>query len=397
MSQKTVLVLCAGPLQRPAILAAKAMGHKVIAMDGNPKAVGLAEADLALVVDIRDANQVLTALRHERLDGAMTLCTEVPLNALAAVNERFDLLGPRAEQIRNVTDKGRMRACFQSFGAPSPRSIPCSDLEQARAAYRAIGGRVIVKPASGMGSRGITDLESDMALPDAFYRAMSFSQVPQVLLEEFVDGREFSIEALTWNGRTEVVAITDKITTGSPFWVEMGHTQPTTANPEARTEIIAATILGIQALGLDWTATHTEVKLGPKGARLIEVGGRLGGDFITTHLTPLSTGVNIVEDTIRVCLGETPRLTYFDPARGSAIRYMGFDTGRLLADPMLDAARQVPGVALVDCLFYKGDKVPEIRSSLNRSAWVIAHGETRETAIGACEQGLAKIKYQVEP
>jgi len=99
-----------------------------------------------------------------------------------------------------------------------------------------------------MGSRGVTQISKESELEAAFVRAQTLSRNGEVLVEEFADGPEFSIEALTWNGRTEIIAITDKITTGSPYWVEMGHTQPTAINAAQAASVKSATIDGINAL-----------------------------------------------------------------------------------------------------------------------------------------------------
>jgi biotin carboxylase len=392
MESRTLLVLSAGPLQLPAILTGKRLGLRVIALDGNPAAVGLAHADRSMAVDIRDPKQVLAALDGEPIDGAVTICTEMTLRSLAAVNEAYDLHGPRTPEIDRISDKSRMRMCFEQAGAPSPRSIPCVTLEETLQAYRTLGGRVILKPAAGMGSRGIFDLDSMEAIPAAFERSLACSMNGKVLLEEFADGPEFSVESLTWGGHTEVVAITEKLTSGSPYWVEMGHAQPPQLSANERNAIIQATTAGVQALGLDWTAAHTEVKLSSRGARLIEVGGRLGGDFITTHLTPLSTGVDMVEGAIRLALGEAPTLNYRAVPRGSAIRYLAPEPGLLLQDLDLAPARNCPGVVEVGCTFHAGERIPPVRSSVDRTAWVIAEADGIESAIQSCETGIAMIR-----
>lgn len=395
MEDRTLLVLAAGPLQLPAILVGKRLGLKVIAMDNNPEAVGLAHADQPIAVDICDPQQVLTALNGQSVHGVVTICTEMPLHSLAAVNEFFDLHGPRAHQIDNISDKSKMRARFLESGAPSPRSIPCCSLDSALEAYRTIGGRVILKPAAGMGSRGIFDLDTIEAIPRAFERSLACSMNGKVLLEEFADGPEFSVETLTWNGYTEVVAITEKLTTGPPYWVEMGHAQPPTLTPHDRACIIQATLAGIQALDLDWSAAHTEVKLSSRGPRLIEVGGRLGGDFITTHLTPLSTGIDMVEGAIRLSLGEVPNLTYRTTQRAAAIRYLASDPGTLLEDLDLTPALSSPGIVDAGCAFKKGSAIPRVHSSTDRTAWVISEAPTCDLAIEACERALGYLAPKI--
>ena len=326
---KTILILAAGPLQLPAILTAKSMGHRVVVADGNPGAVGLQYADLPVVIDIRNPKECLKIAQREKIAGVLAICSEVSLKGIALINETMGLFGVNSEQIERSTNKVRMREAFKQNGVPSPESYQCRTIEDAILAAKSLGENIIIKPSIAMGSRGIFHLRSHLGLVEAFQRAKSISKNGEVLVEEFVDGPEFSVETLTWNKHTEVIAITDKITTGSPYWVEMGHTQPSEFPENVQSKLKKITIAGINALGLDWCAGHTEIKLSSKGPSIIEIGPRLGGDFITTELTPRSTGVDIVEGAIKIALGEQPLINRFAIPKGVAIRYLAGEPGHL--------------------------------------------------------------------
>jgi len=175
------------------------------------------------------------------------------------------------------------------------------------------------------------------------------------------------------------------VTTGAPNFVETGHSQPSQFPPKARAQIEDAAIRGVKALGIDWSAAHAEVRLSPNGPFLMEIGARLGGDFITTELVPRSTGIDMVEGAIRLALGETPDLTPKREAHGACIRYLTPQPGKVVQIDGVARAKSMPGIKIVDVAVGLGEMVPEMNSSLARVGHVIAEGATVEEAIQAAE------------
>lgn len=389
MCVKTLLVLAAGSLQLPAIEVAKHLGLRVVAADGDPKAPGLALADVAYVVNITDPKVCLEVAKAEHVDGVIHICSEVAMASVGLVNRELGLSGVDPDTVVRATNKEHMRRAFEQGGAPSPRSIAVITDDEALVAACVIGGALIVKPSRNSGSRGITHLPLGSApekILSAFRRALSESRDRSALIEQYIEGPEFSVEALAWNGRIEILAITDKFTTGKPHFVEMGHSQPTQLNAKEVSAVREAAILGIRALGLEGCAAHAEIKLAPDGPYLMEIGARLGGDFITTELVPRSTGIDMVAAAIRLSLGEEPDLTPLRPSQGVAIRYLAPLPGTVKSIEGVLKARQMPGVKIVDVYVGPGDHVGLVDSSLTRAGHVIAEGETTEEAVRNAER-----------
>jgi biotin carboxylase len=394
---KTLMIFAAGPLQILAITTARRLGVRVVALDGDANAPGLRLADAAHVVNITDFDACLAIARQERADGLLQICSEVSIPVIGAINETLDLPGTRSETARRATNKHLMRQAFAAGGAPSPKSFGVSTEEEAAAAGALIAGPKIVKPSRCSGSRGVTRIAEDARdgeLVAAYHRALSFSADRGVVIEEFIAGPEFSVEMLIWNGRSHVLTVTDKVTTGSPYFVETGHSQPSRSSGADRKRIEDAAIAGVRALGLDWTAAHAEVKLGAGGPAIMEIGARLGGDFITTELVPRSTGIDMVAGAVRLALGEEPDLKPRHPPRGAAIRYLTPRPGRITAISGLEAARRSPEVRIVDVYVSAGETVPEITSSLSRSGHVIAEGATAEAAIRSAEAARDTVRIE---
>jgi biotin carboxylase len=396
----TLLVLAAGVLQVPAITTAKRMGLRVVAADGDANAPGLKLADRPYVIDITDADACLALARQEKIDGVIHICAEVAMWSLGRINQALGFKGVDPPTALRATNKEKMRRAFEAGGAPSPRSIGAATEREALAAAEAIGRPLIVKPSRSSGSRGVTSLigrESTSELLRAFHVAVRESQDRSAVIEEFVEGPEFSVEILTWDGQPHVLQVTDKVTTDAPHFVETGHSQPTRQSPQARQAIEEAAAKGVRALGIDWAAAHAELRLTSRGPMLMEIGARLGGDYITSELVPRSTGIDMVEGAINLALGRVPDLTPQHGPQGVAIRYFTPPVGKIGAIEGVQKARSMPGVKVFQLDIAPGGTVPQLLSSLTRVGHVITEGATVEEAIARAEAARDVVTFTMAP
>ena len=388
----SVMILGAGPLQVPGILEAKALGLRTVAVDGNASAPGLPFADKAVVANILDPDAVGDIARTERIDALFTLCTEAPMRCLATTASRLGLPALSQAAAYRATDKRLMREAFANAGAPSPRFQQVHTLAEAQGAAAAFGYPVALKIARGAGSRGIYHVRKAAELGESFARARTYQPEDALLIEEWVEGCEVSVEGLVVGGSVKIVAVTDKEVFSGAHPVESGHSQPSQLDDQVQQSIRDAVVAGVRALDLDRTTFHAELKVSPHGPRLIEIGARLGGDRISTHLTPISTGVNLVRCGLLLALGETPMLAGHQP-RGAAIRY--FDTGYTGRLDSLDGVRSVYSVPGLELLYLQaegggklrlGFEIGPVRSSLDRYGHVLCSGATAGEAIARAER-----------
>jgi biotin carboxylase len=391
MKGRAILIVGAGPLQVPLVHAARRLGLRTVVMDVNPQAPGLRLADSPHVGDIRDAAAALTIARSEQVAGVLSACTDYAVRTVAAVAHELGLPGPSVEAARRATDKFQMREAFAHGGAPTPKARHVGSVEELRAAASALGYPVIVKPTDGVGSKGVTRVDSPAELEPAWTRGRAISRTGALVCEEFVEGPEVSVEGLTWRGRTHLVAITDKITSGAPYFVETGHTLVSRLPREAQESILVATRKGIEALGIDFSGSHTEIRLGPGGPSIMEIGARLGGDWITSDLVPLATGVDIFAGAVQVALGEEPDVL---PRRqaGAAIRYFLPEPGTVLSVEGAEASKSVEGVVDWVLEVGVGGTVPPLENSLTRVGHVVTRGSTPEEAAERAERARSLLK-----
>lgn len=394
--QKRLLVLAAGILQVPVIKKAKEKGYYVIAVDGDSNAIGLQYADKAICANITDEEIMLEIAREQHVDGVIHPCSEVSMNVMGRINDELGLAGITKEQAIRATNKHLMREAFEKGNAPSPKSILTDSAEDAwEHLQNDFSTDGILKPSRNSGSRGIAKVVRDMNKADfinAYNIALNESRDKSVLLEQFIEGPEFSIEIIVWNGKVNVLTVTDKKTTGAPHFVELGHNQPSCYSAEEVEILKAAAVSGVKALGVNNCACHAEAKLMDGKAYLMEIGARLGGDFISTELTHLSTGIDMVAAAINVALGIEPNLNPQEEPKGVCIRYFCPKPGKLVSIGNTEILKD-PRVYLWEIYHKVGDVIPEVTSSLCRSGHVIVTENSPQKAIALADRMINEVKF----
>ena len=395
---KKIMILGASILQLPAILKAKEMGLQVVAVDMDKNAIGFQNADVCLEISTIDIPRVVEAAKQHNVDGVMTLASDMPMRTVAAVAKELNIVGVAENTALKATNKALMRECLQENNVPIPKFFRIKDYESYVTATQQFMGQFIVKPADNSGSRGVLlvkDANDKETAEYAFKYSKKHSGSGEIVVEEFMEGPEVSVETLSVDGNIHIIAITDKLTTGAPRFVEMGHSQPTRLSDEIKQQIERVTSAAVTAIGIINGPSHTEIIVTTEGPKIVELGARLGGDNITTHLVPLSTGVNMVECCINIALGHKPDLDR-KISMGSAIRYYETPVGKIVDIKGVQECKQLPNVKQISFVRNIGDTVGKINSSLDRIGFVIAQAEDAKSAIRVCEEVVGRIAVYVE-
>jgi len=387
-----LIILGASDLQLPTILKAKEKGIFTYVLDMNPRAVGVAYADHFENISTIDTEKVVDFANTVRPDGIMTAASDRPMKTVAAVCDALGLPGITKEVAERATNKVAMRLALKKAGVPIPKFSIISNIDEYRVAVTEFQGRYIVKPADNSGSRGIFLVEKPEDSDIAYNYSMSNSSNGFILVEEFVEGPEISVETITYNGVTSIIAVTDKITTGPPYFVELGHTQPSMLPLQVQENIRSVAIQAVEALGINNSPSHVELKITEKGPKIIELGARMGGDCITSHLVPLSTGVDMVGAAIDLALGRIPDIhRHFE--RASAIRYFQQTPGIL---EKINIPSSLPKeVITIHFSKKEGETVSVIHNSAERIGYVIVQENSRVLAIDLCKRVVDSIKFSV--
>jgi biotin carboxylase len=394
---KKIMILGASNLQWPAIIKAKQMGLETVVVDMNPDAIGFTIADVCEVISTIDIPKVVESAKRNQIDGIITLASDMPMKTVAAVAKEMGLIGISEDSALKATNKAEMRKCLKENNVPIPRYYRVNDL----ASYYEIISTFqscIVKPADNSGSRGvylIQDTSNANSVNEAYHHSKEFSRSGDIVVEEYMQGPEVSVETISLNGEVHIIQITDKMTTGAPFFVEMGHSQPTKLNGEMQSDIKDVAIKAVKALGIMNGPSHTEIIVTKDGAKIVELGARLGGDCITTHLVPLSNGVDMVECCIKIALGEVPDILV-KWNKGAAIRYFSSHSGVIQNITGIEEAKKVPGVFIIDFVKKVGDSIKNIQSSTDRIGFVISESTTVDEAVLSCDCALKQISLDLK-
>ena len=392
---KNLMIIGASVLQLPAIKRAKELGFNVAVADYDPKAVGIPYADKFYEVSTIDIEGVTAAAEDFKADGIMTLASDMPMRSVATASKKIGLTAVSFETAVKATDKGEMIKAFKEYGVPSPWFFIVPDKKTLEEIKDKIEYPCILKPLDNSGSRGVMLVKEENDLDQSFEYSKGSSRGAGVIIEEYMQGSEVSVEVMAWDGEIHILAITDKLTTGAPHFVEMGHSQQSGLSEDIKNQIKEVATKAVKSVGIENGPAHVEIMVTEKGPKMIELGARMGGDCITTHLVPLSTGIDMIECTIRCALGEKPDVQpKFD--KGSAIRFFDVPRGTIKSISGVEDAKKIEGIQEITFTKNVGDTAGDINSSTDRCGFVIAQADNAENAIKLCEKAIAKIKIEVE-
>lgn len=299
---KKILILGAGEMQIPVIEKAKSMGLYTIVADMSADAPGMKLANLPVTISTMDKENILACCKDNGVRGVLTT-SDAPVNVVSYVGETLGLPSMSMEVANICTNKYLQRAIFAESGINVPFFKLCdkdTDLSELKEFP------YIVKPIDSSASRGVKKVANYAELIEAVSEAIQFSRSQKAIIESFITGKEYSVETYTQNNETTIIAITEKLCIGEDkgFFVEDTHIEPARISDSDRATICAEVIKAISVIGIDNCPTHTEIKLNNNGAFIIEIACRLGGDYITSDLVPLSTGVDMLGNLVKLALGE---------------------------------------------------------------------------------------------
>ena len=303
---KTLAIIGASYLQRPLVEKAKEMGLRTICFAWAEGAVCSDIADVFYPISIVEKEQILEVCKQEHIDGICTIASDVAAPTVAYVAEQMGLIGNTYEASLRANNKWLMRQAFTLADVPCPQYMCVTNATMDMNAIQAkVSLPLIVKPSDRSGSLAVNKITDWVQLPSAIQDAQSASFKNEAMVEEFIEGREISVEFISYKGKHYPLQITDKVTTGAPHFVELEHHQPSTLSDAMYATIYAITERALDALGITNGASHTEYKITNDGqVYIMELGARMGGDFIGSDLVQLSTGYDFLRGVIEVALGE---------------------------------------------------------------------------------------------
>ena len=378
-----LLVLGAGPAQIGLLRAARERDLFVIAVDRDPSAPGFAYADKRALVSTEDEPAVDRLARAESVDGIISPGADWPVGVAARVAARLGLPHPIDEATAAlVTTKSRQRERLAAAGVPQPRVLeepaaPC-----------------VVKAPDRQGQRGLTLVRTEEELSPAIEAAIEASRNGAYIVEEYVDGPEVTVQAVSIDGVFHPLLVADRLTADPPaFGVALAHAWPCVSETQSPIEAARA---AAEALGVRNGPTYTQIRVGADGSRVVELAARLGGGH-DAELTEAATGVKVNDLALDFALGNLACVSETQSLHGGAcVLFLVAPEGVLHAVEGREAAHAVDGVLDVRIYREPGFRIGPLRRGADRAGAVLAVGDSRDDALARARTAANEIRFVLE-
>jgi biotin carboxylase len=361
---KKLVIIGANNFQLPLIKKAKQLGLETHVFAWEKGALGKEFADHFYPLSIIEKELILKAVEKIKPVGIISIASDLAIATVNYVAAKLALTANSLASTRVTTNKYAMRECLSQGGLPCPKYSISADIKEILSICGAFP--LIVKPSDRSGSRGVTKVNTKNELELAIARAQSESFVSGHIVEHFIPGQEFSVEMISWQGEHYFLQITEKETSGAPYFVEKAHHQPAALAAVMQEKIIALIKKALTCLGVESGASHSEIILtGDGDVFIVEIGARMGGDYIGSHLVELSTGYDYLKGVIDIACGN------FNGVKKSHDMYAGIHY--VFAKPgilnkITDHSKNYPEIILSEVYYRIGSKVREVKESNDRAA-----------------------------
>ncbi len=318
---KKLVIIGANDFQNQLILKAKELGYETHVFAWQDGSIGETTADHFYPISIVEKDKILEKCREINPVGICSIASDLASITVNYVAEKLGLACNPTSIIERCTNKYIMREALLNGGIKVPKHIKVGPEDELR--LDGYHFPIIVKPTDRSGSRGITKVTSADEAKNAVKNASEYSFEHKAIIEEFIDGNEYSCECISRCGEHFFLAFTKKYTTGAPNFIETGHSEPSDIPVEWQEKIKKNIFKALDALGIKNGASHTEFKVDQDGNfGIIEIGARMGGDCIGSDLVPLSTGYDFMKMVIDVACGNEIDFTIHSHYKNAEIKFI---------------------------------------------------------------------------
>ncbi len=391
-----ILVIGAGTHQIPGILKLKEKGYYVVAVDGDANAEGKSVADEFYQADIKDSKIIISLIKEKNLkiDSAMCFSTEIALRTVSEINECFGLVGLKKEEVLVATDKAAQRRVLKDSGLPTPGFIELyegydvNDLSSLRLP-------VVVKPTDNAGSRGVALVREQRELINEISEAFKESKYDaKVVVEEFIPGLEFTVEALIIDGKVNILGISEKKKPINNYTVSVELFYNSPFVEEHREEIESVVKPFLCNCGFDNTITHTEIIYSYQDHKfyVVETTVRSGGFHIFDKILPGISGLDIIGLTIETMLGKKPLIGEIQKRPG----ILGFFYNNYGTIRHIDVMEEyIPQDSEYGLFVKEGDVIKDLSTDGSRLGYFVTFGNDWKEAYHKAREFEYSVKFEI--
>ncbi len=317
-----IIILGTSEDQHPLIRKAKEMGYETHVCGWKLDLVKERVGDYYHEVNICNYEELWDVVKIIGAIGVATCASELAMHSMNYILRRMGIPCNTIETEKIATNKYLMRKAMKDAGILSPH-FELVNCETDKLVFESFEYPVIVKPIDESSSRGVSKVNSVEEIYDAIQYALGWSKVDKVIMEDYIEGQEYSGESIAYEGEYKLLAVTEKTTTGAPHFVERGHKQPARLSQEMLDMVEKTLYKAFEAMGIKYGAIHPEFRITPDGKMFfMEIAARMGGDFIGSELTYLSSGYDFLKMMIDIGCGRRPLLERTGKQRNAEVRFI---------------------------------------------------------------------------
>ena len=384
---KKLLMLGGGFLQKYVIRKAKTLGYYVLCLDADPNAVGFAIADEHAVINIVDEEACLAYARDKQVDGVLTAATDFSVLTMSRIAEELHLPGINYQSAKVIKNKALVRKrLFEANADDTGISYEIDSVDDIADILPKIKFPVMMKPVDGSGSRGASKVEKTEDSVKAAVFAMNGSITHRAVAEPFIEGKEYGVESFVDNGVIHVLGVMQKDMTLPPYYAELGHAIPSGLTPELETKVKSCVYRAIFALGVNHGSVNMDLLITNEGnVHIVDVGARMGGNLIGSHIIPMGTGIDYMGNMIRAAVGDATNWKPEWQPKPVATKLLALTPGIIKKLPNFDQIAAEYNVQIEHHL-HVGDTITPYRTNLDGCGYVVAHDIDVELSIALASE-----------
>jgi biotin carboxylase len=388
-----LLFIGAGFLQSFIIRKANELGIHTIAIDKNPNSIGFKYAHEHAVIDIIKPLDCLKFAHEKRINGVLTAATDFGVLTSSLVARELNLPGINYEVAETIRNKFKVRSILIKNKIDNIEQCfeinKTSDINDFK---NSIHFPVIVKPCDGSGSIAVKRVDMPSDLIKSCHEAIKGSGVGKAIIEDYVEGSEYGVESFVLNNEITILGIMGKRMTSDPFYAELGHFYPSNLDVQLEDHIKDIVIRTIGFLGINFGAVNMDIIItSDKKVYIIDIGARMGGNLIGSHIIPIGTGIDYMENIIRASLNDTVDLRPKYSGQTVVSKILALKPGIVVHLPNFIHLEEQFNVKIYQHLKI-GEKINEYHNNLDGCGYIIASG----TDFNDCEARALKALEMID-
>lgn len=394
---KKLLMLGGGFLQNFVIKKAREMGYYVYCLDPAINSVGFLEANEHGLINIIDEDSCLAYALYKKVDGVLTAATDFAVLSMSHVANQMHLPGINKEAAKLIKNKAAVRKCLYDAKADDTGySYEISSEEDITCVRELVTYPIMMKPVDGSGSRGASKVEKPEDFENACRFAMNGSISHRAVAEPFVVGKEYGVESFVDNGIIHVLGIMQKDMTEPPYYAELGHAIPSGLPVEVEERIKECVKKALVAMNVNHGSVNMDILVSDDfSVHIVDVGARMGGNLIGSHIIPVGTGVDYMGNMIRAAVGDTTGWERVSEPKPVATKLLALEPGVVKSLPDFEAIEKEYRVKIEHHL-HIGDTITPYRTNLDGCGYVVATGKNVDDAIALAAKVKELINRTIE-